>query len=503
MIEVRAQMLVLVYIAVLLATWTASPEQASAGVNADPVQTVTRVFAPGLSQHFSFKIADYVVSESAPNEGCTISIALNTPSDQPASIGLRTPKTGVQGIRQTISDGQRLSFTLTQGVANRTYSIRCLPYDFPAVKATGQGTAQWYLSGDTFRLTIPSYAYAFDQNGTPVWWKRDDMGRPSNINFLTHSQLATLGIDAPYAFTWLHELQPRIFTLDGAETDFPVFSDRHDWVVTSHNSVLAIQKVTRPCRTAPATCVDMRAYGGSSHATIEDRDIVERDGQGNEIWRWSSASHIAIAESARWLRNPFFDKARTSNVWDVVHVNAIQDLGDSVIISARYPDAIYKIDKATGAILWKLGGTPTPQSLTIRGDGRVWSLDGQHDVHLLPDGTISVYDNGALTRRPPRILRFRVDEGKGTATLVQVITDNRIVKSTALGSARLLSNGHWVVFWGQAYVMSELSASNRPVFTLNFPSDQSGCYRVIPVEAGALPAEALRAGMDAMYGVPT
>ena len=50
--------------------------------------------------------------------------------------------------------------------------------------------------------------------------------------------------------------------------------------------------------------------------------------------------------------------------YDILHWNSVEPAGDSVIASFRHLDAVYKFEKSTGKIVWKLGGTqhvPEPQ----------------------------------------------------------------------------------------------------------------------------------------------
>src|SRR5205823_12065111 len=105
--------------------------------------------------------------------------------------------------------------------------------------------------------------------------------------------------------------------------------------------------------------------------------------------------------------------APTRGAWDNVHINSVSVDGDGVVFSARQLDAIYRIERATGAIDWKLGGTRTSRSLRVVGDpgGGPTTFGGQHDVQVLPDGTITVYDNGSKLSRAPRAVRYRIDRG--------------------------------------------------------------------------------------------
>ena len=73
---------------------------------------------------------------------------------------------------------------------------------------------------------------------------------------------------------------------------------------------------------------------------------------GQLVWDWKTQDHISLAETGRWW-------PRAIDLgYDLVHWNSIEPDGNgSVIASFRHLDAVYKIDKSTGAIVWKLGGT--------------------------------------------------------------------------------------------------------------------------------------------------
>ena len=139
------------------------------------------------------------------------------------------------------------------------------------------------------------------------------------------------------------------------------------------------------------------------------------------VWQWDTAQHVNIAvENVNWH----------DAYPDVIHMNSIEyDGNGGIIFSARYLDAVYRIAMATGDITWKLGGAPTPESLTVIGDqyvdggGQLFS--GQHYARLQPDGSLTVHDNGSRANRPPRALRFAIDTSAGSATEVEQVTDSR------------------------------------------------------------------------------
>jgi hypothetical protein len=182
-----------------------------------------------------------------------------------------------------------------------------------------------------------------------------------------------------------------------------------------------------------------------------------------------------------------------------VHINAVQVVPGALIISLRQTDAIYKLDMSTGNVVWKLGGTTTPQSLTVKGDPEAAPLGGQHDVQVLGDGTLTVHDNGTNLGRPPRAVHYSVDQSNMTATFLDQLSDPSVAPSSGCcGSARRLANGGWLIYWGMSRSIEEFAADGSKVFNLTFTPNLFS-YRAVPVPTGVFSAQQLRDGMNAQY----
>ena len=181
-------------------------------------------------------------------------------------------------------------------------------------------------------------------------------------------------------------------------------------------------------------------------------------------------------------------------------MNSIQYFGDhEILFSARHFDAVYDIDMRTGGILWKLGGTPTPRSLTAvhdpyAGVNPPGLFSGQHDARIVAGGGLTLQDNGTRQARPIRALRFSIDIKSRTATELEQLTDARSNgPGLCCGGVDRLPGNDWLVSWGAANYVSELTPRGAPVLTISFPPFFS--YRVAPVPTTIA---ALRHGMDAM-----
>lgn len=244
----------------------------------------------------------------------------------------------------------------------------------------------------------------------------------------------------------------------------------------------------------------MTAYtGGSAEATIIDGELLDFDADGNVLWTWKARDDIPFSD---WSDK--VSEAHTAislravdghDNWDIDHLNSVEDDGDGVVISLRHRNAVYRIKKSDGSIDWKLGGTPTAESLTITGLDHPFA--SQHDARRLPNGNITLVDNGTEDGNPPRVLEFSIDANDKTAALVDEVTDSRISFSGCCGSTRKLTSGHRVTAWGGTPWITETDGSGDPVLTLH-SDDSTFSYRVDPIEPGRLDRTDLVDGMKAM-----
>ncbi|HET6874671.1 MAG TPA: arylsulfotransferase family protein, partial [Acidimicrobiales bacterium] len=256
--------------------------------------------------------------------------------------------------------------------------------------------------------------------------------------------------------------------------------------------------------------VDMSSIGGPASTCVVDGAVEEVSPTGTLVWKWLLSQHLSPTEINKEIQATAAGSTCASPK-DVWHLNSVADEGSDVLISVRYA-GLYLIDKASGNILWKLGGSTTSNSLTIVGDSATPAGGlGQHDARIEPDGTVSFFDNGNVGNvksseaRSPRVVSYTVSTGisptVGTATLATSITDPAITTSSACcGSARQLSaGGDWVIGWGIDNIETEVTSGGSRVFSLTGPSSGLYTYRFLPVAAGVLSPAALRSDMDAMY----
>ncbi len=423
---------------------------------------------PALDPSFNPAIPDYAIR-------CTGSPMTEVTTAGPGAATVAGATfTGPVSLNLPLVAGQGLQISH----AGAVYNIRCLPSNFPSYSASVTGRPQ---QANGYLVNIHQYSIVFDTNGVPVWWatgvSSPPTGQPDFAEFLNPSTIAWGQSDSSFQLVGLNG------KVEGTVGGGAVQLDTHDFELLPNGNYLGIERVTRDCPSIPSQCVDLSSWGLPAESTIIDDVIVELTPAGHVVWSWSVADHIDVATANVNWHNQFPD---------VIHMNSIEYDGDGgVIFSARHLDAVYRIDMATGAITWKLGGSATPQSLKVIGDKYAQLFSGQHDARIAPDGSLTVYDDGTNADRPPRALRFVINTVTHTATEVEQVTDARAPSSLCCGSAQKLAGGDWVISWGYDDFMSELNPQGIPQITISYPGTFS--YRASDVPASL---ESLRAGMD-------
>lgn len=205
---------------------------------------------------------------------------------------------------------------------------------------------------------------------------------------------------------------------------------------------------------------DLSSVGGPQSGTLLDSIIEEiniRTGQ--LLWEWHAYGHVHLAESYAGKPN--------GNPYDFFHVNSIQQLaGGDVLVSARHTFAVYDINQATGKILWVLGGKHSTFKI-----GRGANFSWQHDAHMLPNGDITLFDDGAgykRTEKESRGLELHLNMRSKQATLVHQYAHVPPVSSNGEGSMQTLSNGNVFVGFGSNPYFAEFTQSGRQVFSGSF-----------------------------------
>src|SRR5205807_2439323 len=156
----------------------------------------------------------------------------------------------------------------------------------------------------------------------------------------------------------------------------------------------------------------------------------------------------------------------------------------SLLVSARNTWTIYRIDPRTGQVGWRLGGKHSSFKLAA-GAATAW----QHDPRLLPDGSISIFDNGSSPTVHKQSRGVVLAPGPGGAIALRgQLTHPSPILTESQGNMQALGNGDWFVGWGQVAYFSEFSPAGQLLFDAHFPAHVES-YRGFRFAWDAQPAQ--------------
>ena len=237
-------------------------------------------------------------------------------------------------------------------------------------------------------------------------------------------------------------------------------ADHHEFVITSDYT--AMFTIYSP------VSMDLFSVGGPKNGVVADGIIQAVDmGTGEMFFEWHSLDHVALEES---YYEPSKDQ---SEEFDYFHINSIDiDHDSNLLVSARNTSTVYKIDTMSGEVIWRLGGKKSDFEM---GPGTRFAF--QHDARRLPDGTISIFDNGSLVfeNGTPRAVEesraivLELDEEKMRASLVREYTHPYGQIAETQGNMQTLPKGNVFIGWGSEPLFSEFGSNGELLFNARFP----------------------------------
>jgi hypothetical protein len=251
--------------------------------------------------------------------------------------------------------------------------------------------------------------------------------------------------------------------------------DEHEFQLTSRGTALIpIYKVV------PG---DLSSVGGPKDGKIWDSILQEIDvASGRVVFEWHSVGRVPLADSYWKLR-------KMKGKWppyDYFHINSIEEEPDgNLLVSARNTHALYEIDRRTGKVLWILGGK---KSTFEMGPGT--QFNWQHDARRQPDGTISVFDDGAFPKLEDhsRALILRADAAAKQVTLEHAYVSPEKLLARHQGGMQVLPNGHVFVGWGSEPFFTEFARDGKVVFHATFGKNRDS-YRAYRFDWAGHPRE--------------
>jgi hypothetical protein len=329
----------------------------------------------------------------------------------------------------------------------------------------------------------PSGPMIFEESGNLVWFHPLPKGVES-----TNLQVQQLG-GQPVLTWWQGRIPPQGFGQGEEIIDNSSYqqigrvhagngylADLHEFHITPQGT--AVLTVFNPIQ------CDISALGGPSGGAVTDSLFQEIDLATGLVRReWTSVDHVALGDS-------YSSPTSANTIWpfDYFHLNSIDQLANGrTLLSARNTSALYEINSVTGQVLSSIGGKRSNFKLAA---GAATAY--QHDATALPNGTVSVFDNGGVPKvhAQSRGVLLAVNAQAKTDTLLAQYDHPGIPLSAgSQGNMQILENGDVFIGWGAEPYFSEFSSSGQLLYDAHMHGSYQS-YRTYRFPWTGAPSEA-------------
>ena len=277
-----------------------------------------------------------------------------------------------------------------------------------------------------FQITDDRGQPVYQRRFTPQYFGLDFKMQPSGqLTFWMNGTFKFIAVDSAYAF------------VDSFTTGNGYNPDNHDLQVLPNRHALMLSYDAQPVG------MDTVVAGGNPHATVLGLIVQELDENKNVVFQWRSWDHFKITDASV---SPEINLLGSSI--DYVHGNSVELMQDgNLLISCRHMNELTKIDRQTGDVLWRLGLNAANNQFSFPNETRGWSH--QHDARILPNGHLTVFDNGNnLSPQYSRALEFVLDEENLVATKVWEYRHSPDVYGGFMGNVQRHADGSTTIGWG-------------------------------------------------------
>jgi hypothetical protein len=205
----------------------------------------------------------------------------------------------------------------------------------------------------------------------------------------------------------------------------------------------------------------MRGLNGGRIDTLWGDGVAEINKKGKVINKWSAWEGWDIKGDPKL---PKF-------AYDRFHLNSLYlDSHGNYIVSSPIENQIWKINKKTGKVMWKLGKN---------GSFEMSPRDFfafQHNAHINRRGNLMIFDNGDTTplnstkpHERTHIISFKLDTASWKAKEIADVYLPKNEYTSRMGSANLLSNGNFLWTSAKKATVGIIDRAGNILWELHLP----------------------------------
>ncbi|HYN80067.1 MAG TPA: arylsulfotransferase family protein [Gemmatimonadaceae bacterium] len=318
-----------------------------------------------------------------------------------------------------------------------------LPLDIPRYSVSGSDPSPGFVV-----FAAGTYGLVIDNTGRVVWYRQFPNG--PGLNFMAEP-------NGRYA--------ARPTTPDPTDVEPWLELDALGNITRTFSCALGLQSRFHDLISEPdggywlmcdeTRTMDLAASGGVASARVTGTAVQHLSAAGALLFHWSPFDHFAITD---------VDPAdRTGANVNWTHGNALDfDVDGNLIVSFRSLEEITKINVATGAVMWRMGGRRNQFTFL---DSPMPPFSRQHGARISAPGALMLLDNVGNPFES-RVERYTVDEAARTARLAHSYASDPGVVTLIGGSVQSLAGGRTLVSFGTAGRVEEYDAAGRVMWRI-------------------------------------
>ncbi|HEX2721466.1 MAG TPA: arylsulfotransferase family protein [Gemmatimonadaceae bacterium] len=332
--------------------------------------------------------------------------------------------------------------TVTGGALDLTTGA--LPPDLPQFTASGSDPSPGFVV-----FAARMYGVVIDNTGRVVWYRRFPNG--PGLSFMAEPNGRYLArpmtADPTDIEPWI-ELDPLGNPTRTLGCALGLQPRPHDIITLGDGSYWLMCDDSRT--------MDLTADGGVAIARVTGTSVQHVAADGTLLFRWSPFDHFSITDVV------LSERIGASVNW--THGNALDlDTDGNLIVSFRNLDEVTKINTASGAVMWRLGGRRNQFTFI---DSPEPAFSHQHSVRVSAAGELMIVDNIGNPNES-RAEHYTLDAAAKTARLVRSYGSVAGAVVTQIGgSVQSLPGERTLVSFGTEGRVEEYDALGRVVWRI-------------------------------------
>lgn len=210
-------------------------------------------------------------------------------------------------------------------------------------------------------------------------------------------------------------------------TEFASSLVHHDAIRTKNGEIAVINFVPKE--------FDLSNLGGEKKQVVYGDGITIYNLKGKKVWQWDCFSERNPVDDPEILTVFPGSANGTKRVDDWLHANAIcEDKEGNFLISFNFISEIWKINRKTKKVLWRLG-----EKGILHTNNLTQFMQGNHSVCIDNNNLIYFLDNGMKTQQS-RHLSFAINDKSQTAIKIDEISFPKEYFTKYMGNSTMIDN---------------------------------------------------------------